>query len=230
MNINPCSGIILGRGSVNERRRYNVTPCNAFSHWPNPYTEWSLISCWILLRKHEYTRICISYRSSTIARYMLKFTHKEDHYNRCRVKEDKNIHNGQSQCLGCCWPSWWRKEPRHRQREIDQIHDYVIKWKHFPRYWPFVRGIHRSPVNSPHKGQWRGASMFSLICAWIKGWVNHHEAGGVRRHRAHYYVTVMLPRIFRSPHQSTYTLYTVPGPFLWNRITAITADATAPCD
>ena len=31
-------------------------------------------------------------------------------------------------------------------------HDDVIKWKHLPRYWPFVRGIHRSPVNSPHKG------------------------------------------------------------------------------
>ena len=44
-------------------------------------------------------------------------------------------------------------------------HDDVIKWKHFPRYWPFVRGIHRSPVNSPHKGQWRGALMFSLMCA-----------------------------------------------------------------
>ena len=46
--------------------------------------------------------------------------------------------------------------------------DDVIKWKHFPRYWPFVRGIHRSPVNSPHKGQWRGALIFSLICAWTK--------------------------------------------------------------
>ena len=43
-------------------------------------------------------------------------------------------------------------------------HDDVIKWKHFPRYWPFVRGIHRSPVNSTHKGQWRGAFSFSLIC------------------------------------------------------------------
>ena len=40
-------------------------------------------------------------------------------------------------------------------------HDDVIKWKHFPRYCPFVRGIHRSPMNSPHKGQWRGALMFS---------------------------------------------------------------------
>ena len=52
-------------------------------------------------------------------------------------------------------------------------HDDVIKWKHFPRYWPFVRGIQRSPVNSPHKGQWRGALMLSLICAWINGWVNN---------------------------------------------------------
>ena len=63
--------------------------------------------------------------------------------------------------------------------------------KHFPRYWPFVRGIHRSPVNSPHKGQWRGALMFSLINVWINGWVNNGEAGDLRRHRAHYDVTVM---------------------------------------
>ena len=42
------------------------------------------------------------------------------------------------------------------------IHDDVIKWKYFPRYWPFVRGIHLSPVNSPHKGQWHGGLMFSL--------------------------------------------------------------------
>ena len=32
------------------------------------------------------------------------------------------------------------------------LHGDVIKWKHFPRYWDYVRGIHRSPVNSPHKG------------------------------------------------------------------------------
>ena len=44
----------------------------------------------------------------------------------------------------------------------------VIKWKHFPRCWPFVPGIHRSSVNSPHRNQWRGAWMFSLICALNK--------------------------------------------------------------
>ena len=44
-----------------------------------------------------------------------------------------------------------------------------MKWKHFPRYWPFVPGILRSPGNSPHKGQWLGALIFSLICVWING-------------------------------------------------------------
>ena len=72
-------------------------------------------------------------------------------------------------------------------------HDDVIKCKHFPRYRPFVRAIHRSPVNSPHKGQWRGALMFSLICACINGWVNNGEAGDLRRHRPHYVVIVMDP-------------------------------------
>ena len=71
-------------------------------------------------------------------------------------------------------------------------HDDVIKWKHFPRYWPFVRGIHRSPVNSPHKGQWRGALMFTLICVWINGCVNNREAGDLRRYCSHYGVTVMI--------------------------------------
>ena len=74
---------------------------------------------------------------------------------------------------------------------MDRKHDDVIKWKHFPRYWPFKRGIHRSPVNYPHKGQWRGALMFSLICVWINGWVNNGEAGDLRRYRAYYDVTVM---------------------------------------
>ena len=75
---------------------------------------------------------------------------------------------------------------------IWHLHNHVIKWKHFPRYWPFVRGIHRSPVNSPHKGHWRVALMLSLICARINGWGNNREAGDLRRHRTHYNVILML--------------------------------------
>ena len=77
------------------------------------------------------------------------------------------------------------------QYDWQDMHDDVIKWKYFPRYWPFVQGIHRSPVNSPHKGQWRGALRFSLICAWINGRVNNREAGDLRRRRTHYDVNVM---------------------------------------
>ena len=88
--------------------------------------------------------------------------------------------------------SWRLKSPTtKRSTYISQHHDDVIEWKHFPRYWPFVRGNHRPLVNSPHKGQWRGHLMFSLICARIDGWVNNGEAGDLRRYRTHYDVIVM---------------------------------------
>ena len=93
---------------------------------------------------------------------------------------------------------------------IGLSHDDVMKWKHFPRYWPFVRGIHRSPANSPHKGQWRGALMFALIYVWINGWVNNREAGDLSRNRTHYDVIAMVnvDRIFRK-HNITILI-------LWN--------------
>ena len=76
-------------------------------------------------------------------------------------------------------------------RELS-FHNDVIQWKHFLCYWPSVQGIQRSLVNSLHKGQWHWALMFSLICAWINGWENNHEAGDLKRHRAHYNVTLMF--------------------------------------
>ena len=84
--------------------------------------------------------------------------------------------------------------PWSQYMNIPKLHDDVNKWKHFPRYWPFVRGIYRWPVNSPHKGQRHGALMFSLIYGWINAWVNNREAGDLRHHRAHYDVIVMLLR------------------------------------
>ena len=84
--------------------------------------------------------------------------------------------------------SYYTGSAAHRIPE----HDDIIKWKHFPRYWPFVQGIHRSPVNSPHKGQWRRALMFSLIYAWQNGWVNNQDTGVLRCHCAHCDITVMV--------------------------------------
>ena len=57
---------------------------------------------------------------------------------------------------------------------------------------PLWGGIHRSPMDSPLKGYWRGALMFTLICNWTNGWANNRDAGDLRRHRAHYGATVMI--------------------------------------
>ena len=70
-------------------------------------------------------------------------------------------------------------------------YDDVIKWKHFPRYWPIVRGIHRSPMDSPHKSPRRRALMLSLLCTWTNGSASNRNPGGLRRHCAHYDVIVM---------------------------------------
>ena len=68
------------------------------------------------------------------------------------------------------------------------IHDDVIKWKHFPRYWSFLSGIHRSPVERPVSR----SLVFSLICAWTNGWANSRNGGDLRRHCARYDVTVII--------------------------------------
>ena len=67
-------------------------------------------------------------------------------------------------------------------------------WRHQMKTFSALLAISagNSPVNSLHRGQWRGALVFSLICAWINGWVNNGEAGDLRHHRAHYGVTVMV--------------------------------------
>ena len=88
-------------------------------------------------------------------------------------------------------------------------HDDAMKWKHFSRYWQFVRGIPRSPVNSPHKGQCRRALMFSLICVWINGWVNNREAGDITRHRTHHDVIVMFHINVESVQNDIMTEYTL---------------------
>ena len=97
------------------------------------------------------------------------------------------------------WYRVWRQVPHIYKAKLvshcacwcPSTYDDVIKWKHFPCYWPFVWGIHRLSVNSPHKSQWRWALMFPLICAWINGWVNNREVGDLIRHCGHYDVTVM---------------------------------------
>ena len=86
---------------------------------------------------------------------------------------------------------------------VDILHKHVLGynrqlnslWRHqmetFSALLAICAGNSPVPVSSPHKGQWRGALMLSLICVWINGWVNNGEAGDMGRYRAHYDVTVM---------------------------------------
>ena len=76
-------------------------------------------------------------------------------------------------------------------------------WRHqmetFSALLAICAGNSLAPVNFPHKGQWRGALMFALICVWINAWVNNRKAGDLRRYCAHYDVIVMgylsMPRL-----------------------------------
>ena len=89
---------------------------------------------------------------------------------------------------GCCDmdPSWWR----HQMETFSPL--------------LALCAVNSSvPVNSPHKSQRHGALMFSLICTWTKGWAITRDGGDLRRHRAHYDITVMssmycsYPRVWR---------------------------------
>ena len=64
-----------------------------------------------------------------------------------------------------------------------------------------------SPVNSPHKGQWGGALVFSLIYVWANGWVNNRDAGELRRHWAYYAITLCLFVWFITKSFLTYSFF-----------------------
>ena len=68
-------------------------------------------------------------------------------------------------------------------------------------YWPIMRGSCGSPVNSPHKGLWRGALMFSLICG---GGANNRDAGDLKCHRDYYDVTVMISSLSMPSSQGSF--------------------------
>ena len=87
-------------------------------------------------------------------------------------------------------------------------HDDVIKWKHFPRYWPFVRGFTGHRWIPRTKASDAKLWCFLWSAPWINGCINNLEAGDLKRHLAHYDVTVMeivflLPLIWNHPTSKT---------------------------
>ena len=74
-------------------------------------------------------------------------------------------------------------------RMVPMWHDDVIELKHFSCYWPFVRGIHRSPVDFPHKEQVTQSFdvfwVFFLVYAWTNGWTNSGISSDLIRYAGH---------------------------------------------
>ena len=86
------------------------------------------------------------------------------------------------------------QEDDRQDHHTDRRHP-TSSWRHPMKTFSAVPAIcaGNSPVTGefPVQSQWRGDLMFSLICAWINGWVNNREAGDLRHHRTHYDVPVM---------------------------------------
>ena len=145
------------------------------------------------------TEPSISYHTKNIIIYpcpirtiLIKGTHERNHPcyfcpHRCHVQcIPKKLHR-----VLFCYKLLWL----YFALLVD-IHPYSPAWwRHqmetFSALLALCAGNSPVPVNSPHKGQWRGALMFSLIYAWINDWANNREAGDLRRHRGHYDVIVM---------------------------------------
>ena len=73
--------------------------------------------------------------------------------------------------------------------QVQTQHMVTSSNKNIFRVTGFLCGNSPAPLNSPHKGQWRGTLMFSLIFAWTNGWVNNRDVGDLKRHCAHYHCT-----------------------------------------
>ena len=96
-----------------------------------------------------------------------------------------------------CWQCCWALMAMYLHNTAPLVTLADTWWRHqmeaFSALLALCAGNSPSPVNSQQKDQWRGALMFSLICAWINGWINNCKAVDVRCHSAHYDVTVMRP-------------------------------------
>ena len=76
--------------------------------------------------------------------------------------------------MGECIVNGWYYHRKNKQNNPEHISSW---WRHqmetISASPAICAGNSPVPVKSPHKGQWRGALMFSLMSAWINDWVNN---------------------------------------------------------
>ena len=155
---------------------------------PLPTKIWHILPCplyniyssrWILplfnINDHQHERMCraqwpltltyilkvIQSLSCDVA-YCMDYIHLWHKYNTWAATISRSVGKGQCHTGHSNFCSWGEGYPNvSRSRSTISSHDDVIKRKRFPLSWPFVRAVHRSSVNPPHKGQWHGTFVFS---------------------------------------------------------------------
>ena len=142
----------------------------------------------LLVHNHMHTRK--SQHSQTISRIVCWEIHVKRGYS-----NHKTLQNATIVRMQVPMETRYSNEIASVRRETNCCVWPVAWWRHqmetFSALLALCAGNSPVPVNSPHKGQWRGALMFSVIYAWINDWVNDREAGDLRRQRGHYDVIVM---------------------------------------
>ena len=106
----------------------------------------------------------------------------------------------------------------HERKRTRYIRSHTHPWwRHqmepFSALLALCAGNSPVPVNSLHKGQWRGVLMFSLMYVWINDWVNNREAGDLRRHRTHNDVIVMKVTVWSQDGLTYWGLNKMSGTF-----------------
>ena len=145
INYQPESGVVFCRQPTQQDI---LTSLSALSEGNPPVTNGFL---WFPSQSVSYAKVWF-FLVARLSSLLIELSNSR-WFKRSRSSRDtKLMKSGQCGMSGSYLRGWYND---------------VIKWKHCPRYWPFVRGVHRSPVNSPHKGRWRGALMFSLIYAGL---------------------------------------------------------------
>ena len=122
---------------------------------------------------------------------------------KCRAERTDNITKRKQNRVHIFW--YIRTLSARVNTGIPVVHDDVIKWKTFPCYWPFVRGIHWPGEFPAQRPVTRSFDVFFYqICVWINGRENNREAGDLRRHHAHYDVIVMRSSHCKLSHEYFY--------------------------
>ena len=123
----------------------------------------------------------------------LKFTNTLPYASKCHRIDSTELIQIKGFWLAAHNRSIWVQYFRTKTLQVRR--DSSTWWRHqmetFSALLALCAGNSPVPVNSPHKGQWRGALMFSFIYAWINDWVNNREAGDLRRQDGHYDAIVM---------------------------------------